>query len=234
MTLAEIFNAVSALPATNRRDLLKLLKAEFPHSLEHAWGVSAEVILESIARSSDFTQRGIRGVIAESVFVTDVLPRALKGTAWQIVEDHVSGNIPFDALVRHGASGKSVRIQVKNQRRETNRTTGRMEPKEKKGCWVVEVQKTRSGEKYGEKTRPYRFADFDLLAVCMYPSSGDWTKFAYCASQMLEARPDANTLVEIFQLIPKKLPSSAWSASLVETLELCRTSRGRGIAWPLG
>ena len=63
--------------------------------------------------------------------------------------------------------------------------------------YVVEVQKARSGEKtikqplrgtdeslevkgtVTEQTRPYRFGDFDILAVNMHPSFGDWKSFRY-------------------------------------------------------
>lgn len=194
-----------------RRQIFNLLREEFTiHPLETKFGVRAEVICEAIARASDLTQRGVRGIIAEAVFVQQVLPKVLVKTGWAEVAEFIAADIPFDALVQKG--GVKVRIQVKNQRIEKG------VPKELKGCHVVEVQKTRSGEKNGKKTRPYRFADFDLIAVCTWPSSKEWTRFTYCLVQNLTSRTTDKSLIEIMQRIPKSGAGNGWSLDLVEKL----------------
>ena len=81
--------------------------------------------------------------------------------------------------------------------------------------FVVEVQKTRGGIdlQTNEDTRPYRFGEFDILAVNMHPSTRDWQRFLFTLSRWLLPRnPDAN-LVEIFQPVPSA-PNVAWTDSL--------------------
>jgi len=81
-----------------------------------------------------------------------------------------AGDIPFHFSVEDVAG--AVRVQVKNQRNE------KKVPKLWKGnagIFVVETQKTRTGkDKKGKDTRPYRFDEFDILAVCLHPSTGKW------------------------------------------------------------
>src|SRR2546428_229094 len=96
-----------------RAALLDYLKARLPqHLLEKEWGVGAEVILSAIARSSDLTKRGVRGIIAEAVFEKNVL-RSLK--EWEVVS--FLDDRPYDFLLRSRQAGsREVRIQVKLQR----------------------------------------------------------------------------------------------------------------------
>lgn len=198
----------------DRKAVFDYLRDEFAlHPLELKFGVRAEVICEAIARASDLTQRGIRGVIAEAVFVQQVLPKSLEGTGWREVADFDAADAPFDALIERG--GTRVRVQVKNQRSEKG------VPKELDGCYVVEVQKTRSGKRKGEDTRPYKFVDFDLIAVCTWPSSKDWTRFTYSLTSNLVARtPTTNKLlIEVMQRIPKSGEGKGWSLNLPEKLE---------------
>jgi hypothetical protein len=68
-----------------RRIILAYLRKRLPiHSLETEWSTTAEQILTAIARSSDLTQRGIRGILAEAIFETRLLP-ALEREGWQVV-----------------------------------------------------------------------------------------------------------------------------------------------------
>ena len=87
--------------------------------------------------------------------------------------------------------------------------------------YVVEVQKTRGGfdPQTNEDTRPYRFGEFDILAVNMHPSTGDWNKFLYTLSNWLIPRSPNTALIEIFQPVPKAL-TEVWTDSL-----------GRCLAW---
>ena len=109
-----------------------------------------------------------------------------------------------------------VRIQVKLQRREAgvpkpystrarallNCPLGTMH--------VVEVQKTRSGERAGKKTRPYDFGDFDILGVNLHPSTGDWSRFLYTVARWLLPRKEQRHLIEIFQPVPQN-PDDYWT-----------------------
>src|SRR5579863_1511538 len=98
----------------DRRALRTYLKSSLPHPLEREWGTDADTILSAIRRSSDLTKRGVRGIIAEAVFVDEVIP-TVSQSGWKQVE--VEGDHPYDALLKKGEL--SARIQVKLQRLET-------------------------------------------------------------------------------------------------------------------
>ena len=206
--MSEKFEQVkAAVDKLERSDLVRLaeyLREKTPrHSLEQAWKIRAELILDSIQRSQDITKRGIRGIIAECVFEKDVLPKA---AGWQPVDE--KGDLPYDFKVQNEKQVE-VKIQVKLQRMEKGQPLSANDQKKifPKDYWIVEVQKTRSGqaiveesipladvlldespesETTGQKpppkkvsttsTRPYKFGEFDILAVSLQPSTGNWTK----------------------------------------------------------
>ena len=211
----------------DRRALKLYLQKLLPHPLEQQWGIEADTILSAISRSSDLTKRGVRGIIAEAVFVNEIVP-TVAGSGWQPAE--FSGDQPFDALVKKGAL--SARIQVKLQRLEEG-VPKLYYPKhyERGTLFVVEVQKTRTGEKTTKtttpgtettttttesvtvSTRPYSFGDFDILAVNMHPSSGNWRSFRYTVASWLLPRPANTSLIEIFQPVAA-VPNDVWSNNL--------------------
>jgi len=152
-----------------RREIFHYLRSKIPiHPIEEKLNCSAEIILEAIARASDLTLRGIRGIIAEASFKYEVLDK-LKG--WKDVTP--DGNDSFDFKIKD--SKGAVTIQVKMQRRKEHRPM--MADKALKilpvGSYVVETQRTRGGKdlRTGENTRPYRFGEFDIIAVSMHPST---------------------------------------------------------------
>src|SRR5208283_3034244 len=132
----------------------------------------------------------------------------------------------------------SVRIQIKLQRLEAG-VPKRYYPKEYlEELFVVEVQKTRSGKKRpgvaGDaeegslSTRPYRFGDFDILAVNMHPATRQWTDFRYTVSDWLLPRPANNELIEIFQ--PVSLATNAvWTDNLAVCLEWLLGGEGKRV-----
>src|SRR5437660_12847825 len=78
-----------------RREIFNHLRKEFPiHALEADLNTQAEVILEAMARSSDLTMRGIRGIIAEAAFLVDVLQK-IEG--WKTVQ--IVGDASYDFLI---------------------------------------------------------------------------------------------------------------------------------------
>ncbi len=160
--------------------------------------------MTAIARSPDLTQRGIRGILAEAGFEELILPE-LTAAGWNPVT--IVGHQGYDFLLRKAS--KRVRIQVKLQRRERgvpkefaarsraalNCPPGRM--------YVVEVQKTRGGVRQGRKTRPYHFRDFDILAVNLHPSTGNWQRFLYTVANWLIPRAEEPKLIAIMQPVPE-------------------------------
>jgi hypothetical protein len=215
----EICRLIERLSEEERRVILNYLRQRVPlHPLEREWGTTAEAILTAIARSSDLTLRGIRGILAEATFEETVLP-PLESSGWKSIQ--IVGDQAYDFVLEKAAR---VQIQVKLQRREAgipkvflararaslNCPPGPMH--------VVEVQKTRSGQKKGAKTRPYRFGDFDILAVNLHPSTGDWKRFIYTVGNWLLPRSEQPTLIEIFQPVPN-CPDEYWTDDLAHCID---------------
>ena len=72
-----ILSLIDQCSEAERSAILKYLRQRYNltlHPLEKEWGITAETILTAIARSSDLTRRGIRGIIAEATFEEFVLP----------------------------------------------------------------------------------------------------------------------------------------------------------------
>jgi hypothetical protein len=78
--------------------------------------------------------------------------------------------------------------------------------------YVVETQKTRAGTKKdtGASTRPYRYGEFDVLAVSLYPSTKRWDAFMYTVASWLV--PDSKDETLIFKYQPvANLPNEDWT-----------------------
>lgn len=203
--------------------ILDYIEARSPqHPLEREWGVGAEVILSAIARSSDLTKRGIRGIIAEAIFERAVLTSLVNWEAVPFLDDR-----PYDFLIRPERAKKpEIRIQVKLQRMKKQQPMWASEANRHfpKDMHIVEVQKTRGGldVQTNENTRPYRFGEFDILAVNMHPSTRDWNKFLFTAANWLIPRAENPALIEIFQPVPPS-PNEVWT----DQLQTC-------VSWVIG
>lgn len=213
-----------------------------PHPLEREWGIDADTILSAILRSSDLTRRGVRGIIAEAVFENSILP-PLAGSGWEAAT--IIGDLSYDVHMKKGEL--SARIQIKLQRLEKG-VPKLYYPKhyEQGSLYVVEVQKTRSGEKTTKtalegssitleaadtvivQTRPYRFGDFDILAVNMHPSSGDWKNFRYTIASWLLPRSGDKALIEIFQPVAAE-PNEVWTDDLATCLDWLENGEQRSV-----
>ena len=233
--MSESLESISKLIDECSEEDLRALKIHLgkllPHPLEREWGIDAGTILSAINRSSDLTKRGVRGIIAEAVFVNEIIP-TVSASGWEPVK--FDGNQSYDALLRKGRL--AARIQVKLQRLEEG-APKLYYPKyyENGTLFVVEVQKTRSGERTAQmtipkpntsaatgptkvKTRPYSFGDFDILAVNMHPSSGNWRNFRYTVASWLLPRPANTALIEIFQPVAA-IPNAVWTDDLSTCLK---------------
>jgi len=196
------------------------LRAEFPiHELETLWNTTAEVILEAIARSSDLTKRGVRGVIAEASFKQHIVNRLL-ADGWE--EKGITGDKPFDFHLKHEEI--EIRIQVKMQRQKAHRPMLASEASktlfgDKTDMWVVETQRTRGGKsKSGDATRPYRFGEFDILAVSLHPSGRDWSRFIYTVASRLIPDPHNDKRIFKYQPVPRTA-NNAWTEDLLKCIE---------------
>jgi hypothetical protein len=214
----EVLALLQQCSESERREIFDHLRKEFHiHSLEIDLNTQAEVILEAISRSSDLTMRGIRGIIAEAAFLVDVLQK-LDG--WEVRE--IVGDASYDFLIHDGVG--PVSIQVKMQRREKGVPLVRAEK------FVVETQRTRTGKNpAGGATRPYRFGEFDILAVSLHPSTNNWTDFMYTVGTWLRPRPSDSNLLEVFQPIPRR-PNEDWTENLETCIGWLRSGTHRTIA----
>lgn len=224
-SLEAIKTAIRECSNDDRRALRHYLHALDPHPLERDWGVDADTVLSAIRRSSDLTKRGVRGIIAEAIFESKVLPE-VESLGWK--SETVVGDQSYDVLLRRDAG--PVRIQIKLQRLEKGQPKIYY-PKHygDNSLYVVEVQKTRSGEKKlpseqkatesssvastTVQTRPYRYGDFDILAVNMHPSSSNWKDFRYTLASWLLPRKSDPSLIEIFQPVASTT-NDAWTDDL--------------------
>lgn len=188
--------------------LFRELRAAHPiHEFEAVIGASAEMILEAVHRAPELTRRMLRGVIADAAFRISVVP-ALASDGWRDVTPE--GNFAYDYKMADALGATTV--QVKLQRSE------RGAPAVKDGArfgflgevFMTETQKTRSGtDGEDNKTRPYRYGEFDILAVSMQPSTGLWDRYMYTVARWLLP---GNQAGEIATLQPvSKQPDMYWT-----------------------
>lgn len=195
---------------TDQRHLLfaELRQYEVIHPLETALNIRAEAILEAIHRSGPLTLRMMRGVIAESAFKTYVIDNL------NVENVEIFGDQSYDYHIRK--NGVDYRIQVKLQRSEGGLplilNVDGFEP-----CFAVEPQRTRNDKK-GGKNRPYSRGDFDIIAVSMQPSTGDWSKFRYARMASLLDHQEGNNWLKVMQ--PVHAPGiQGWTDSLEDLLD---------------
>lgn len=232
---------ILSLSDEQKSQIFQLLRSGFTiHPLEQMWNIRAEFILEAISRSQDITKRGVRGIIAELAFSTYVLEpmRPL----WS--EIPIIGDQPYDAHITDGRG--SITIQTKNQRLVTGRplrpnaTTARRMP-HVADWYIAETQKTRSGKARNPEdgnaateeisTRPYRFGEFDILSVCLHPSTGDWSRFMFTPASTLIPSAKDPSLIATLQPVPSS-PQFAWTDNLAQCIEWVRNPLTMPSAYP--
>lgn len=153
------------------------------HEFEEIIGAPAEMILEAVHRAPELTRRMLRGVIADAAFRQFVVvPLAVAG--WRDVTP--VGNFAFDYKLDDDQG--AVTVQVKLQRSERGVPVVRRGERYGFGdsVHIVETQKTRTGTDGEDNlTRPYRYGEFDILAVSMQPSTGKWGRYMYTLGRWL-------------------------------------------------
>jgi hypothetical protein len=214
----EVLRLLDLCSADERREVFRQLRREFPiHPLESELQTEAEIVLEAISRAGPLTLRMLRGVIAEAAFAVDVV-ETLHG--WSNVTP--PGDLAYDFLLADDQG--EVRVQVKLQRCLAFKPMWacdgyRWLPKD---MYAVETQRTRRGTRAGSSTRPYRFGEFDILAVSMQPSRGTWHAFMYTVARwLIPARDNPNELLK-FQPITLE-PSADWTDDFETAVEWLRS-----------
>lgn len=153
------------------------------HEFEAIIGAPAEMILEAVHRAPELTRRMLRGVIADAAFRTFVVP-AVAPYGWS--DETPEGNFAYDYKLRDDVG--PVTVQVKLQRSERGAPVIRNGKRYGFGpqVFMTETQKTRTGTDSKEnQTRPYRYGEFDILAVSMQPSTGKWDRYLYTIGRWL-------------------------------------------------
>ncbi len=220
-SIAHILDRLKQCSRDERHEVYLALRQEFPiHPIEQKLNAPAEVILEAIARSSDLTMRGIRGVIADAAFAQYVVP-AIAGLGWQDITP--PGNHAYDYLLQD-ASG-AVRVQVKMQRQKNHRPMMANEAYRHLATdmFVVETQRTRGGRdpQTGDDTRPYRFGEFDILAVSMHPSTNQWDRFMFTVGDWL-LTAEREDRISKFQPVAQQ-PNQDWTDDFLEVVRWLRS-----------
>lgn len=228
--MESLLRLIDTLSDSEKRSVLIYLRKSVPlHPMEIRLKASAETVLEAISRSSPLTIRGIEGIIAEASFAMEVLPEI---PSWKQLP--TVGDQPYDFLLSDKGEKEAVRVQVKMQRRKEHRPLMASEV-QKTRRWpadhfIVEVQRTRRGEdSTGAGTRPYRFDDFDILAVSLGPTRGQWRNFTYTLSRWLLPDPVDSTLILKYQPVAP-LTNADWTADFLEVVGWFRSSTSKTIA----
>jgi hypothetical protein len=214
--------------------LSKKLREDMPiHQLEIDWGCGAEVILEAIHRAPELTRRMLKGVVADASFHLYVVPE-LAQSGWKDVL--VTTNEAYDHMLED-QQGR-VTIQVKLQRSQKGLPVKTSPKKYGKEQFTVEVQKTRTGKKKtkGEEgeaeqvvdTRPYRFGEFEILAVSMWPSTGDWKNFRYTVGSWLIPRPDEPHLIAVMQPVAM-VAEGGWTDDFPTVVQWLRSKQQNSV-----
>ena len=205
----EILALLKICTPQQREVIFKELRKEFKiHPIEDQLNIVAEIILEAIHKDqTGLTFRMMRGVIAEAAFEFEILSHL---SGWnQVTPD---GDLPFDYLLSDKSGSVSVKVKLQSSINFQPMTAKKANRNFPANMFVVETQKTRGGidAVTKENTRPYRFGEFNIIAVSMQPSTGMWNKFLYTVSDWLIADPkDAKTIFK-FQPLPAA-PNDDWT-----------------------
>ncbi len=208
------------------RDILQYIRRRVPiHPIEEKLNTQAEVVLEAISRASDLTLRGVRGIIAEVSFAVEVV-RKLEG--WRDVTP--KGDWPFDFLLEDEAGRVSVQVKLQRLERGAPKVDQKASRLLGREVFVVETQRTRTGthRDTGEGTRPYRFGEFDILAVSMHPSTNKWDSFMYTVGNWLLPRRDNPTLLRTLQPVAS-VPDEDWTDDFNTCVSWLRSGREKRI-----
>lgn len=198
------------------------------HSLEERLNTKAEVILEALHRASDLTLRGVRGIIAEATFTIDIVGQMAE---WKDITP--KGDFAYDCLLADQAG--AVRVQIKMQRLKDHKPMMACEgyrflPKD---LYVAETQRTRGGkDSQGQATRPYKFGEFDILGVCLHPSSNNWQDFVYTVGQWLIPDPKDNQRILKFQPV-SVVEGEDWTHDFTKCVSWLRSGRKKRICGDL-
>jgi hypothetical protein len=192
------------------------------HEFERIMGAPAEMILEAIHRAPELTRRMLRGVVADAAFRTFVVP-SVEELGWRDVTPE--GNFAFDYKLHDGHGPVTIQVKLQRSRSGAPVVTDGHSYGFSGNVYITETQKTRTGNNgKGEKTRPYRYGEFDLLAVAMQPSTGQWDRFMYTLDRWLVVGKNANEMATLQPVAMKA--NEFWTDDIVTAVAWLRAEDG--------
>jgi hypothetical protein len=174
-------------PEQKRELFLELRVGQILHPYETAVSAPAEMILEAIHRAPELTRRMLRGVIADAAFAQEVVP-VIARLGWTDITGPGNYSYDYQLTDRPGDPAAEITVQIKLQRSERGAPVLKIGARYgfAGGVYFVETQKTRGGTDGADnKTRPYRYGEFDVLAVSMQPSGRGWGSYMYTLGRWL-------------------------------------------------
>lgn len=223
---SQVRQILAMLTSDEQTELYRELKViHGTHPMEAVLNLTSDEVLSAIQKmklQDGMPWRMLRGSLADLLFEIIVLPKL---TGWANI--HFSGDLPYDYKLQNLA-GEEVTLQIKLQRSIKNQPSV-YNKSAGKNMFAVETQRTRGGTVNGVNTRPYRFGEFDILAVCMYPSTGRWDTYMYTVEKWLLPHATEINGLATFQPVAQR-PNSDWTDSLEQSIEWLRSGEQKTIA----
>ncbi len=155
-----------------------------PHALELKYGLTAQELLDAIDKRFRL-KVALEGAVAEVHFERKVRIASKEGWLYSYEDHDVDGMHDFTVVT---LSEVPIRVEVKTIRKG-------VKPQ-------VELQKTRAA-KGDPSSRYYDRHHFDVVAVCVGRSTGDWSKFRYALVRELPSHRNYPNKLQVMHSIPE-------------------------------
>ena len=120
------------------------------------------------------------------------------------------GNFAYDYKLDDGAGPISVQVKLQRSRRGAPVVSNGVRYGFGPEVFKAETQKSRTGRDGADNlTRPYRYGEFDILAVSMQPSTGKWDGFMYALGRWLLPGKKAGEMATLQPVA--KVPNEFWT-----------------------
>ena len=155
-----------------------------PHALELKYGLTAQELLDAIDKRFRL-KVALEGAVAEVHFERKLRIASREGWLTSYEAHDVDGMHDYTIVT---LTGMAIRVEVK-----TIRNGARPQ---------VELQKTRAA-KGDPSSRYYDRDHFDVVAVCVGRSTGDWSQFRYALVWELPSHRNHPSKLQIMHRIPE-------------------------------
>ena len=153
------------------------------HALELKYGLTAQELLDAIEKRFRL-KVALEGAVAEVHFERKLRIASQEGWLTSYESHDKDGMHDFTVVT---LSGSAIRVEVK---------TIRNGPKPQ-----VELQKTRAAQG-DSSSRFYDWDHFDVVAVCIGRSTGDWSQFRYALVRELPRHRNHTNKLQVMHPIP--------------------------------